>query len=186
MRFPPCRLAMLVLALAPVLAHAGMYKCVGPNGAVSFSDRPCEARNGEKAADIKDDAGFAAVLARDHAKNIAQSCMALTRRIGQCRAGLDATLLSNLREHCRPPVARFRQALRQSRDSDEDSDRGYNEPPPQEARCDVLQAETWAFVKANFSGKISEQDLKTIEYNIAAVPSDGRTPDLSVRRKNRN
>lgn len=175
-------LAVLALAFVPSLACAGMYKCVSPNGTVIFSDRPCEVQNGEKVAEIKDDAGFAAVLARDNDKSVAQTCMALTRRISQCRAGLDGTLVSNLREHCRPPVMRFRQSQRQWRD-DEDADRSYGDPPPQAARCAVLQAETWTFVKANFARKISEQDLKTIEYNVTAVPSDGRTPDLNVRRK---
>ncbi len=185
MRLTPHTLAVLVLVLPAAFAHAGMYKCVSPNGTVIFSDRPCEVQNGEKAAEIKDDAAFAAVLARDNAKTVAQGCMALSRRVSQCHSGVDATLLANLREHCRPPVMRFQQSLRQNRDYDEGY-RGYNELPPQEARCEVLQAETWAFVKANFANKVSEQDMRTIEYNTAAVPSDGRAPNLSVRRKNRN
>ena len=188
MHFPTARaLAVLALAFAPALACAGMYKCVSAKGTIIFSDRPCEIQNGEKVAEIKDDAGFAAVLASDNIKTVAQTCLALGRRISQCHAGVDGTLVSNLREHCRPPVMRFQQSLRQSNDyAEEDRYRGYSELPPQEARCDVLQAETWAFVKANFARKISEQDMKTIEYNVAAVPSDGRTPDLSVRRRNRN
>ena len=184
MHFPLARvLAVLALASAPALAHAGMYKCVSPKGVIIFSDRPCEIQNGEKVAEMKDDAAFAAVQARENSKNVAQACLALSRRVIHCHGSIDITLMRNMREQCLPVVTRFQQSMRRELVEDE---RSYRELLPAEARCDALQAETWDFVKANFARKISEQDMKTIEYNVAAVPSDGRTPDLSVRRRNRN
>lgn len=184
MLFPTRSLAVLLLALAPVIAHAELYKCVSANGTAIFADRPCVTGNGEKSAEIKDDAAFAAALARENAKNVALGCMTLERRIAQCRAGLDHTLAANLREHCRPPVLRFQQAQRASRDQDDrDHYRDYRDLPPDGARCEALQGEAWSFVKANFSKKMSERDMKTIEYNLAAVPSDGHSPDMRVRRR---
>jgi hypothetical protein len=185
MRFPTMRsLAVLVMACVPVLAHAEMYKCVGPNGTSIFSDRPCDSQRGEKAAEIKDDAAFAAALARDNASNTAQSCMELQHRLVNCRAGIDSMLASKLREHCRSPVMRFQQSLRQS-NREQDQYQDEREMGPQESRCEALQPEAFSFVKANFAKNISEQDMKTIEYNMAAVPSDGRIPDLKIRRRNR-
>jgi len=184
MHFPIARLlAVLTLACAPALVHAGMYKCVSPKGVIIFSDRPCEIQNGEKVAEIKDDAAFAAVQARENSKNVAQTCLALSRRVMSCHGGVDMTLMRNMREQCVPVVTRFQQSMRRELIEDE---RSYRELQPSEARCEALQAETWDFVKTNFAKKISEQDMKTIEYNVAAVPSDGRSPDLSVRRRNRN
>jgi hypothetical protein len=177
-------LSLLALACAPGLAHAGMYKCVGQNGTIIFSDRPCETWNGEKAAEIKDQAAFAAVLARDNASSVAQTCAALERRMMQCNAGLNATLASNLREHCRAPLMRHQQSQRYGRYREQDE--SYRDDMLANARCDALQAETWVFVKANFAKKMSEQDIKSIEYNLLAIPSDGRTPDLGARRRYRN
>lgn len=183
-------LSLLALACAPGLAHAGMYKCVGQNGTIIFSDRPCETWNGEKAAEIKDQAAFAAVLARDNANSVGQTCAALERRMMQCSAGLNATLASNFREHCRAPLMRHQQAQQSQRNGRygryREQDESYRDDMLANARCDALQAETWAFVKTNFAKKMSEQDIKSIEYNLLAIPSDGRPPDLGTRRRYRN
>lgn len=185
MRFPTLlSLLALVLACAPDLALAGMYKCVGPNGTIIFSDRACETWNGEKAAPVNDQAAFASVLARENAKSVAQTCRSLERRIMQCNAGINATLASNLREHCRAPIMRIQQSQRYG--SYREQDESNRDDMPADARCDALQAETWAFVKTSFAKKMSEQDIKSIEYNLLAIPSDGHTPDLSARRRYRS
>ena len=180
-------LAVLALTLAPVLAHAGIYKCASANGTVIFSDRPCETENGEKAATIKDAAGFSAVLARENARNVGRGCLALGSRIGQCGGRINGELASTVREHCRAPVTQLQRTWRSSRNSEDEQDYpGHRDLAPQDLRCDALQAESWDFVKANFSTKISQQDMKALEYNLTAVPSDGRPLNLEGRRRNRN
>lgn len=190
-----------ILAIAPSSAFAEIYKCANSAGQINFSDRPCSIKDGEKAAEVKDSVGFASLLARDNAKKIGQTCWTLTYRSSQCEVAVGNALNTNFRENCSEPIKRFEKESERERyelernrarnrinneESVDESNLDYSDRYQKKSkvalRCEVLKEEMWAFVKQNFSKKISEKDTKEIEYYMNAVPSDGRENDKYRRR----
>ncbi|MES2049957.1 MAG: DUF4124 domain-containing protein [Pseudomonadota bacterium] len=195
--------ACAMLAIAPSSAFAEIYKCANSAGQINFSDRPC--KDGEKAAEVKDSVGFASLLARENAKKIGQTCWTLAHRTSQCQVPVGNALNTNFRENCNEPIKRFEKDAERERyelernlannriytrsnnenaadESNLDYSNRYQKKSKEALRCEVLKEEMWAFVKQNFSKKISEKDTKEIEYYMNAVPSDGRENDKYRRR----
>jgi Domain of unknown function (DUF4124) len=196
----------IVLAFAPSITCAEIFKCVNSAGKINFSDHPCSNQEGEKAAEVKDSVGFAALQAHDNAKKIGQTCWTLAHRASQCDVSIGTALQSNFRDNCSVPIKQFekdseRDRYERERDLDRnrvrnrlnnndqvdetslDYNNRYQKKSKEALRCEALKAETWTFVKQNFSKKISEKDTKEIEYYMNAVPSDGRENEIYRRRK---
>ena len=194
-----------MLAIAPSSAFAEIYKCTNSAGQINFSDRPCSSKDGEKAAEVKDSVGFASLLAHDNAKKVGQTCWTMAHRSSQCEVAVGNALNTNFRENCSEPIKRFEKDTERERyeiernlannrirnrsnndnaidESNLDYSNRYQKKSKEALRCEVLKEEMWAFVKQNFSKKISEKDTKEIEYYMNAVPSDGRENDKYRRR----
>jgi hypothetical protein len=195
----------VILSITPMSAFAEIFKCADSAGKINFSDRPCSNKDGEKAAEFKDTVGFASLQARDNAKKVGQTCWTLAHRNSQCNAPVGNALFTNFRDNCSEPIKRFekdkekerydlerslannRVRNRSSNDNaiDEnnlDYSNRYQNKSKEALKCEVLKEEMWAFVKQNFSKKISEKEIKEIEYHMIAVPSDGRENDKYRRR----
>ena len=192
--------------MSPTMSHAEIFKCANAAGKINYSDHPCSNQDGEKAAEVKDSVGFAALQARDNAKKIGQTCWTLAHRASQCDVSIGNALQTNFRDNCSAPIKQFekdnerdqydrerelyRNRVRtRSNNNDQvddvslDYSNRYQRKSREALRCEVLPAETWSFVKQNFSKKISEKDTKEIEYYLNAVPSDGRESEPYRRRK---
>jgi hypothetical protein len=194
-----------ILVVTSSSAFAEIYKCANSTGQINFSDRPCSSKDGEKAAEVKDSVGFASLLARDNAKKVGQTCWTLAHRSSQCEVSIGNALNTNFRENCSEPIKRFEKDTERERyelernlannrvrnrssydnsvdESNLDYSNRYQKNSKEALRCEVLKEEMWAFVKQNFSKKLSEKDTKEIEYYMNAVPSDGRENDKYRRR----
>jgi hypothetical protein len=187
-------IAIFVLAVVPLTSHAEFYKCVDAGGAVTFSDRPCSTKDGQKAADLTDNAGFSSILAKDRDKAIGQSCFALLERRMQCNVYIEPAIQTYFHDGCTRPVKRYareraREEQVEQEQGDWENDYRYGQLLPgkttAELKCDALLTDTWEFVKGNFAKIISEQDLKEIDYKIQAAASDAPDQALSGRRRRR-
>lgn len=193
MRYPVIlAIAPLLLALAPGAVQAQIHKCVGANGTVSFSDQPCAPQKGEKAASLNDNSAFASLAARENDLKIGRTCVAMSQRQGRCSVNIDYTMTKLLRELCVAPAARFEReranernrAYRNSGRYSESREYGeWQEMSEEQLRCGTLQPEMWQFMKDSFGSKISAEDMRRFDYNVRAVPSDGRELVMPPRRK---
>lgn len=177
-------LGSLVL-LAALPAHAGINKCVNAAGVVSFSDKPCAANEGEKKAEIKAESGLGAAISRENDRNLGKNCWLMQRRYLQCRGIAIRQIHTYLEENCKAPFARYEKDLAQANankaaarrkgiaqsEENEYVNAIYAPISAEELKCDALQNDMWDFVKSNFGKKISEQDMKALDYQTKAIPS---------------
>ena len=192
MNFPSiCSTLLCLLCLSPSITFAGVNKCTDASGKVSYSDQPCSNKEGEKPAEIKNTAAFAAIATRENEKKLAQGCIALTERRSQCHYALESQLDALLIGNCEGPIKRDRldkqrdQRLEQrnNRYSRAERDETDEEKTEVKIECGELPFTVWRFVKDNFGSKLSEKEIKEIEYKLLAVPSDGREPLFAKRKK---
>ncbi|HTD05170.1 DUF4124 domain-containing protein [Undibacterium sp.] len=169
-------------ALSPLVSLAGVNKCTDAAGIVTYSDQPCQAKEGQKTAEVKNSQAFAAIAAREDDKKIAQACRALADRRSRCRIAIDYMLNTAFNTHCEGPMKRDASDQmrdqrinmrrdRYNRNYRDDADNDKTEPSLQ---CETLQANMWKFVKEKFSSAMIAEDIKAIDYRLAAVNPDRR------------
>jgi hypothetical protein len=195
-RFSAIGFAAAVLVLGPSVSHAGINKCTDAAGVVTYSDRPCASNEGLKPAEVKNTTEFAALAARENEKKVAQECAFINERRSQCNVHIESRLATAFHSGCEVPLKRdyadktkeqrgYRYGYNRygSRDNRED---GIEDKDKIEARlpCAQLEATVFKFVKENFPTKLSAEEMKAIEYNIIAVPSNGG-PQFARRNKPR-
>lgn len=194
MRFNPL-LALLgtSIAIAPLTSFADIHKCVGANGAVSYSDKPCVVQNGEKAVDIKGSSALASVLSKENDLRLGKACWRLSRRESNCRTTIAPALETIIKDNCAAPMDRFEQSNKSQyrngkyyeAEPDPEYANRYERRSSEEMKCGSLQEDMWDLAKNNFASKISAKDKSAIEYAIAAVPSTGNElkPTLEKRKR---
>jgi len=164
---------LLVAHMQPALAD--IHKCVNGNGTTSYTDQPCAVTNGEKAVD-------SSVSALDRQNKIGHSCADLDARRMHC-GQVYPLLLSTFRDNCTNPMQQYQRSVQQSHQynryqsaAERASDAAAinQQKAISEYRCESVQKDTWAFLKENFSKKITEHDSKDIDYHIQAIPGDGQ------------
>ncbi|MES2102527.1 MAG: DUF4124 domain-containing protein [Pseudomonadota bacterium] len=170
----------IVIAFSPLACLAGVNKCTDAAGVVTYSDQPCQAKEGLKAAEVKNPQAFAAIAAHDDDKKIAQTCRALADRRSRCRISVDYMLNSAFNTNCEGPMKRdasdqMKERINTRRDrynrstyaGDADTDK-----TEASLQCESLQSNMWKFVKEKFSSAMKPEDIKAISYRLAAVNPD--------------
>ncbi|GGC67465.1 DUF4124 domain-containing protein [Undibacterium terreum] len=166
-------------------SFAGVNKCTDAAGVVTYSDQPCQAKEGLKTAEVKNSQAFAAIAAREDDKKIAQTCRALADRRSRCRISVDYMLNTAFTTNCEGPLKRDAsdqmrdQRLNMRRDRynrvyrDRD-DADNTDKSEASLQCESLQSNMWKFVKEKFSPAMRPEDIKAIDYRLAAVNPDRR------------
>lgn len=162
----------------PLAASAGVNKCVDAAGTVSYSDQPCEIQ-GQKQAEVKDATGFALMAAQENRKQLAKTCTMLQERRSQCYSSVNERLGKLFNENCEPLVKleyreRQREQYRRYRNGQNDDELQTEVERSQPTLpCEKLSEEMYKVLKQNFSAKLTQEDMKAIEYSLMAVPSTG-------------
>ncbi|HEX8955894.1 MAG TPA: DUF4124 domain-containing protein [Burkholderiaceae bacterium] len=175
--------AAALLAGLPSAAFAGVYKCVGPDGGSTFSDKPCPVNGNQKQAVIGSDSALSSAMARD--RRIGESCSDMSDRSRRCNVNIHRTILTHFQESCYGPQHRYeiensRELAKQHRGQpiDWDHDPRYHQKTGAELKCDVLVTDMWQFVKDNFQRDLTEQEIKAVDYQVQATetnqPADAR------------
>lgn len=170
------------IAFMPLAGFAGVNKCTDASGVVTYSDQPCQAKEGQRVAEVKDPHAFAAIAAREDDKKVAQACRVLADRRARCRVAVDYMLNTAFISNCEGPMKhdasdqmrernnmrrdRYNRSYRDDADSSDKSEANL--------QCEALQANMWKFVKEKFGQAMRAEDIKAIEYRLAAVNPDRR------------
>jgi Domain of unknown function (DUF4124) len=185
----PATLAATLLLLLPLTAAAGINKCIDANGTVSYSDQPCVTQ-GHKQAEVKDATGFALLAAQENQKKTAKSCVMLSERRSQCYPTIAPRLTAVFNESCEPLIKREYRDRQREQYERYRQERHPEEGDTGEARqaripCDKVEPAMYKLVKENFGDKLSQEDVRAIEYKLMAVPSDGNEQPLTTKRGKR-
>jgi len=172
----------LAIAFIPPVGFAGVNKCTDASGVVTYSDQPCQAKEGQRVAEVKDPHAFAAIAAREDDKKVAQACRVLADRRSRCRVAIDYMLNTAFSSNCEGPMKRDasdqmreRNNMRWNRyNRSYRDDADSNDKSEANLQCETLQANMWKFVKEKFSQAMRAEDIKAIEYRLAAVNPDRR------------
>jgi hypothetical protein len=185
--------AAAVLAIVPAAAFAGVYKCVGANGATTFSDKPCQLNGDLKQADIASDSALTNAMTRDRDRSIGESCSDMADRSRHCGISINRTIYTHFQESCYGPQHRYeierdKLAAQQRRGQpiDWDHDPRYHQKTGAELKCGVLVTDMWQFVKENFQKDLTEQEIKAVDYQVQATetnPNQPTTPGLNSTKK---
>ncbi|MFZ6647890.1 DUF4124 domain-containing protein [Undibacterium sp. TJN25] len=167
---------------SPLASFAGVNKCTDAAGVVTYSDQPCLAKEGLKTAEVKNSQAFAAIAARDENKNVAQTCRALVDRRSRCRVAVDYMLNSAFNANCEGPMKRdasdqIKERINASRDRynrTRNRDDSSSDKSDTNLQCEALQSNMWKFVKEKFSPAMKPEDIKAIDFRLAAVNPDRR------------
>jgi hypothetical protein len=163
-------------------AFADIHKCVGTDGASSYTDQPCPTNLKENALE-----GSTSSLARQEA--ISDSCFKLNSRKTRC-GRVYALLETNFSKYCTNPLLQYQldhqrnqqyNRYRSQKERTTESVENLQSKIAEDPRCETVQKETWDFLKENFSKKIPEHDIKDIDYNVNAVA--GRRPSTNTNSK---
>jgi hypothetical protein len=169
--------ATAFLLFLPLSASAGINKCVDAAGVVSYSDQPCDTQ-GQKQAEVKDTTGFATLAAQESRKKAAKTCTLLQERRSQCYSSVDTRLGKLFYENCEPLIKleyreRQREQHRRYRNGQWEDIELDQENTLAKLPCEKLGEEMYKLLKENFSSKLTPEDVRAIEYQLMAVPSNG-------------
>jgi hypothetical protein len=95
--------AAAILAVLPAAAFAGVYKCVGANGASTFSDKPCQLNGDLKQAEIGSGSALTNAMTRDRDRSIGESCSDMADRSRHCGININRTIYTHFQESCYGP-----------------------------------------------------------------------------------
>jgi hypothetical protein len=161
-------------------ALADIHKCVAADGSTSYTDTPC-------ATNLKENGIDSSVSSLGHQTVVSDTCYKLNVRKNHC-GSMYSLLETNFRQYCTNPLSqyqvdhqrnqqynRYRTAKERATESADATQAQFAE----DYRCEALPKDTWAFLKENFSKKISAHDSKELDYNLNGVPNSGRATSYS-------
>ncbi|MET3108051.1 hypothetical protein AAKU67_002505 [Oxalobacteraceae bacterium GrIS 2.11] len=163
-------------------AHAGIHKCVAPDGSATYTDQPCPSAKAEDKVDP-------AVSGAGRQLEIADTCNRLNTRKLHC-GRVYSLLETNFKQYCANPLINYQMdhqhpqqnnRYRSGRERQADVVSAAQEQIAEDYHCESVEHDTWAFLKSNFSKKISEKDSNEIEYNVQAVPGGNRPTNSFTR-----
>ena len=182
-RFAAGLAAAVVVAVLPTAAFAGVFKCVGPDGASTFSDKPCPTNGDQKQAAIGSDSALSNALTRDHDRELGQSCSEMADRARRCNIIINRTITTHFQESCYGPQHRYemehnKELAKQRRGQpiDWDHDPAYHMKTGAELKCSVIVTDMWQFVKDNFHKDLTDQEIKAVDYQVQATETN-QPPD---------
>ncbi|MBV8634075.1 MAG: DUF4124 domain-containing protein [Burkholderiaceae bacterium] len=168
--------AVTALAVVPATAFAGMYKCVGADGATTFSDKACPVNDGQTQAAISKDSALSSSMTRYHDRELGQSCSDMSDRSRRCGIPINRTIQTHFQESCYGPQHRYEiehnkdlAVQRRGQPVDWDHDPRYHQKTSAELKCGVLVTDMWQFLKDNFHKDLTEQEIKAVDYQTQAV-----------------
>lgn len=175
--------AAAAFTMLPTAAFAGVYKCVGPDGASTFSDKPCPVNGDQKQATIGSDSALSNAMVRDHDRELGQSCADMADRSRRCGISINRTIQTHFQESCYGPQHRYesehnKELAKQRRGQpiDWDHDPGYHQKTAAELKCGVIVTDMWQFVKDNFRKDLTDQEIKAVDYQVQATDTNQPAP----------
>ncbi len=153
-------------------AQAEIHKCVSTDGKTSYSDTPCATAVAEKSVD-------SSLSSIDQQQQLGHLCAELDERRAHCGNVLYPPLFAVFREHCANPILLHQREVRQpavfnryqsNAERNAEAEKNRLNKPVSDFRCEMVQMETWEFLKDNFGKKLTAQTRQDIDYNTRAVP----------------